>query len=91
MNWIKLWIGKAGARLAAWSGSPAPNWYSANELRDMLLRCHYSETIANELCEAYAVNLQRAFEKGWEMGVRKGKQENDALCREAGQKRHEKH
>jgi flagellar biosynthesis/type III secretory pathway protein FliH len=78
MNWIKLWIGKAGARLAAWSGSPAPNWYSAQELWEVLRR-EESAHMANRLSVEYAKNLQQAFNKGYEMGVRKGKQENIRL------------
>jgi hypothetical protein len=75
MNRIKLWIGKAGARLAAWCGSPAPDWYSSQELWEVLRR-EESPHIANRLSVEYAKNLQLAFNKGWAMGYSKGKQEN---------------
>jgi hypothetical protein len=48
----------------------APQWYSASEMRDYLKRCGYGDAVAEELSADYATNLQRAFQKGYEMGSR---------------------
>jgi hypothetical protein len=54
----------------------APVWYTREELRHYLTAFqHYHKDIANELCDDYAKNLQRAFEKGWEMATRKAQNE----------------
>lgn len=58
-------------------GSPAPKWYSAEELHHWLIRQKYSDEIASELSADYAFNLQKAFIKGYEIGKRESKQEND--------------
>jgi hypothetical protein len=63
-------------RLARPRGSPAPDWYSAQELWEVLRR-EESPHMANRLSVEYAKNLQLAFNKGWDMGYSKGKQEND--------------
>ena len=74
MKRIRLWIGEAGARLAAWSGSPAPTWHTPTELYDYLRHQNYSQVIAEELAAKYAENLQRSFAKGYSFGLRKAKQ-----------------
>ena len=43
-----------------------PNWYSEKEMYDWLIHEHYSKEIATELAEKYAIDLQRAFKKGWD-------------------------
>lgn len=45
-------------------------WYTSEEMRHWLRRNNYCEEIANELCDQYAENLQRAFNKGREIGAR---------------------
>jgi hypothetical protein len=47
-----------------------PQWYTPEEMRHYLFRHKYSAEIANELSVDYAMNLQRAFNKGFEMGQR---------------------
>lgn len=48
----------------------APKWYSAEEMLHYLQRQKYSDEIADELSVKYAENLQRAFNKGFELGLR---------------------
>jgi len=48
----------------------APTWYTENELRYYLSRNHYAKEIEDELAKNYAFNLQKAFEKGYEIGRR---------------------
>lgn len=50
-----------------------PEWYTAHELWHWLRRHNYVPEIADELSEEYAVNLQRAFNKGYELGQRESK------------------
>ncbi len=50
--------------------SKIPKWYSSEEMYHWLRTKDYSHLIAEELSVDYAVNLQRAFVKGWTMGVR---------------------
>jgi len=40
------------------------SWYSAEEMRRYFKTNKYSDEIANELCDQYADNLQKAYEKG---------------------------
>jgi len=59
--------------------SKVPRWYSKTEMYDWLRRHHYSEQIANELAEAYATNLQAAYEKGFYVGQRTAKMNQPEL------------
>jgi len=74
-------IGEANRKAATISfvpapGSPAPIWYTSDELYHYLRIQNYAQNIAEELSVKYAENLQKAFAKGWSMGERKAKQEN---------------
>ena len=46
-----------------------PQWYSSEELYEALRRDNFSHSIAEMLAERYAINLQRAFVKGWTMSA----------------------
>lgn len=48
-----------------------PDWYSRTEIFEWLCRMNYSKEIANELAELIATNYQLAFNKGYEIGMRK--------------------
>lgn len=50
--------------------STAPIWYTADEMEHWLRCQKYAPNIAKELAEGYAYNLQRAFEKGFEIASR---------------------
>jgi len=41
-------------------------WYDPKEMRRYLKSLNYSDEIADELCEAYAKNLNLAYNKGLE-------------------------
>ena len=69
---MKHLIVKLGAWLVALGGPPAPSWYTAQELWEVLRR-EESPHMANRLAVEYAKNLQLAFNKGFEMGYSKGK------------------
>lgn len=53
----------------------APDWYSSPEIREWLMRLHYSGEIASELAPTIATNYQLAFNKGFEMSKRTTLQE----------------
>lgn len=70
---------KLNVAFAEACSSPAPQWYSPDEMHHYLKRNGYSDEIAAELSTAYAKNLQGAFVKGYEIGKREAKRENDKL------------
>lgn len=49
----------------------APTWYTEDEMRRYLAHNNYSVEIADELAKQYANNLQKAFEKGYDIGKRR--------------------
>jgi len=72
--------------------SPAPQWYTAEELRHWLrhwLRRHdYAPVIADELSAQYAENLQAAFAKGYEIGQREANDKAEPLPPDGERGRH---
>ena len=47
-----------------------PKWYTSQEMHHYLICENYSPLIADALCLDYAINLQKAFAKGFEIGQR---------------------
>lgn len=43
-----------------------PNWYTADEIYDWLIKDNYSKEIAETLSKVWANDLQKAFIKGWQ-------------------------
>jgi hypothetical protein len=70
---------KPESELAQSPGSPAPKWYSPEEIRHHLIRSRYAPEIADELCVDYAANLQAAFMKGLEIGKRESVASSELL------------
>jgi len=59
-----------GSELPVAAPLEAPTWYTKNEIYDYLIRENYSKNIAEELAGTWSDQLQGAFNKGFEKGMR---------------------